>query len=655
MCGITGIYAIEGTASGKDIFRVTRTIRHRGPDDEGYAMYIPAERRLLLYDGEDSNLKIHDHVLKLGETKDVFLFGHRRLSIVDTSYSGHQPMLYDDGNLLTVYNGEIYNHLEIKNELIAKGYTFNSRSDTEVLLASYREWGTDCLTRLNGMWSFVLLDVKKNILFGSRDRFGVKPFYYFYSKGLFAFASEIKGLLAISAIKKKINEPAAFDYLMWGITEHSDETFFSGIRKLPKAHCFILDLNTRELNVQKYYELKYNGTLGNFDSDSYGFHVRNIQELLFNAIRARLRADVRVGSCLSGGIDSSSLVVIINDLLNNGNSQGTTKHLKAFSACYDDITIDETTYIKSVVGKCEIDSFQTYPSSNGFFKDLESVVYVQDEPFSTTSIYAQYMVMGLAKENGFKVLMDGQGGDELFSGYKAHYAAYFLELIEHFRFREMINEMLSLGNAPTKLGELSLMIAKHVGAKYAPTNIISHIKTILNSGTTYIDSDFRNQYGTNNSSGKDISCFSLNEMNYKLMAKRGLEALLKYEDRNSMAHSIETRVPFADDTELIEYVFSIPSIYKIRNGWSKALLRDAVGDLLPEKIHWRKDKLGFAVPQRKWLHDLKRQLLEIVGTSDSYIRTHLICKNFDNLINSGQSDVLWRYINFVLWRRVFSI
>ena len=656
MCGIAGI-------TGKDlnkqwIFSMAESLKHRGPDDEGYLLVNTDEKIFEECGGEGS--KIYLKHIRESVSFDVNLsLGHRRLSILDPSPAGHQPMKYErNGRILwIVYNGEVYNYLELREELRKKGYEFRTDTDTEVILASYLEWGFDCVRKFNGMWAFVIYDPQKNILFGSRDRYGVKPLYYYKNKDVFVFASEIKAILALPFVERKANESILYDYLVYGILEHSEETFFDGIYKVPQSHSFIYYLENKELNVSRYYELEYNKSVGEFSEQQLEKYIGKLKELISRAVDLRLRSDVPVGTCLSGGIDSSTIAVIINEMLKNRQIPQIGERQKVFTAAYDGKEIDESRFAQEVVNRTDAEWHRTYPESKDLMKDLEDLIYYQEEPFGSTSIYAQYRVMRLAKDNGVKVLLDGQGGDELFTGYQFFYASFFLDLVRNFRFGRLIHEMMNLKNSPLTVKSLLIQIAKILYAKFIPARFKVRMLSMLQPELRYINKNSLSKFSKRDPAKGAVST-SLNETCYIWFTGHNLQQLLKYEDRNSMAHSIEARVPFSDDTELVEYVFSIPAAYKIHNGWSKYLLREAMADLLPDVIRKRTDKIGFATPEKEWLMEAKDELKRLLDWDNPYINTKKLIDDLDVLVErmpESGLNMLWRVINAVLWMRIFDV
>lgn len=649
MCGIGGAVWRK-----KDSFLpfariVSKTLSHRGPDDEGY---------LLFQDNKAIPLKSFKQAEKSpvpGNGIQTHLL-HRRLSILDLSDAGHQPMEYDNGRLWIVFNGEIYNYLELREELKGKGYEFKSNTDTEVILASYMEWGKECVSRFNGMWAFVILDTRKNILFGSRDRFGVKPFYYYLSKDAFIFASEIKALMGLPFIEKRINPRAVFHYLMFGLEEGEEEGFVKGIYELMPSCSFEYDIDSNELKIWRYYRLKFNPDYRPFYPEKFRTYVEMVKEKIFDAVRLRLRADVPIGSCLSGGIDSSSIVCVINELLKKGGYPQASEK-KLFTASYDikRIDIDESRWAELVVRRTNGRWYKVFPDKNSLMEELEDVVYAQDIPFGSLSIYAQYCVMKRVKKEGIKVIMDGQGGDELFTGYISYYWTYIKELINHDPVMAA-KELLFLKNSPFTLKEI-LYAARGIIKKGSPYG------QRYNLMSRYINKELQKTYRHEEHASSKVTAqdtSSLNHMLFKFMTGPRLKSLLRYEDRNSMRFSIEARTPFSDDIDLIEFVFMIPSTYKIRNGFSKRLLRSAMKGIVPDPILTRRDKIGFTAPEYAWLKKLKPVLLDYLDDGDlkHLFEVDRLKKEWELFLNL-QPGVgitgLWRFVNLAIWKNVFSV
>ena len=392
MCGISGaISKGNHVVDHGMIEEMNAKIIHRGPDGGG--IFLDKNRRVGL--------------------------GHRRLAIIDLSEDGNQPFFSDSGNLTLVFNGEIYNYKEIREELIRLGYNFKTRTDTEVIIKAYEEWGGSCVNRFNGMWAFALFDRDENQLFLSRDRFGIKPLYYAEIDNYFLFGSEIKQILPFCK-RNMPNIKAVTDFIVSRYSDFDDTTFFDGIHLLGRGSNGFYDLNTNKINIKKYYELKFN------KSSSFPKFTDTLKQYsrhFMQSINLRLRSDVKVGSCLSGGMDSSSVCAISSQLLAKKNIKLTAIHAKS-----TDKLTDESEYAKIVGDHCKLDLQIIEPTAENFINSIDEVAYTQEEPFVSTSIYMQYFVMQKAKELGCKVMLDGQGGDETLLGYERYYPAAYLDI-----------------------------------------------------------------------------------------------------------------------------------------------------------------------------------------------------------------------------------
>lgn len=651
MCGIAGIFSKDCNIDRRWIRNMNYILRHRGPDGEGF-LALDSEYKVFQLGSRETMISLPSVDDFIGKTK-LFL-GHRRLSIIDPTPAGHQPMANDDKTLWIVFNGEIYNYIELRDELKNLGYRFNTSCDTEVIIKAYEAWGEKCLDRFNGMWALVILDLKKKILFGARDRFGVKPFYYIKREGFFAFASEAKALLHLPFYKKEINEGVVFDYLILGRDDLDEESFFKGIFELPPSYCFTLNLRDGEFSKNRYYFLSVNLEWEDFDEVKARKHSDKVKELIFKAVSLRLRSDVSVGSCLSGGVDSSTIVCVINELLKKENIPSIGEIQKVFTACYENEEIDESRWAKIVVDATKTEWHKTYPVDDQLFSDLEDLIYYQDFPFITTSMYAQYRVFKLAKENNIKVMLDGQGGDEVFSGYSGYYKAFWVEMLRNSRIKSLILESINLSNAPIKRNYLIKKILTHYVAAFVPTEV----KKTLKYKSIFFNSDFFNRHKGRIDKLIDEDMFkSLNTMLHTFMTGFNLKPLLRYEDRNSMRFSIEARTPFADDIDLIEYVFSIPSSYKIHKGWSKYLLRESMVGIVPNEIRKRVDKIGFATPEENWFHNKKDLVKEVLNKDfiKHYINTDVL--TIEKLMKKKPSIPIscWKLINLAIWEDIFKV
>ena len=607
MCGICGFYGSPDNTKDQQALldRMNETQKHRGPDDRGTFIEGPAG------------------------------LGHVRLSIIDLSSAGHQPMLYGDRYAM-VFNGEIYNYIEIRNELIREGYGFHTNTDSEVILAAYDRWGGECLSRFNGFWSIVIYDRQTKELFLSRDRFGVKPLYYTNLPGYFVFASEIKTLLQDARIRRTANDAVIFDYLVNGFVDCTEETFFEGVYRLP-AGCYMrIDAGGGQ-KISRYYELPYSEQLTGEVNDET---VLKFRDLFRDSVRLRLRADVPVGSCLSGGLDSSSIVCESSRQL-RGQNAGTEQ--KTFSSCYEGDPNDERLFIDAVVAKTGVKAYFTYPDGDTLFNDLEHLIYTQDEPFVSTSMYASYCVMKLARENGVTVLLDGQGADEILCGYRKARFYYIRRLLHARSFGLAAREMFYYLPYMRKGKNVSLL---------ADLNMFRQFLGKTSSGDIrhrYLEPGFATR--ELNNSYKDNERFLLNDFDRIV-----LPALLRYVDRNSMAFSIEDRLPFLD-YRLVEYAMNLPLNAKISGGFSKAVMRRALD--MPEVIRNRRDKIGFYTPENSWIASHNDQYRAVFADpefrADRYIDRHRILSDWDRLTR-GKDDIgLFRYICLEKWMELFDV
>lgn len=607
MCGICGLYDLENKRKNREALldAINEAQKHRGPDDRGTFLEGPVG------------------------------LGHVRLSIIDLSSAGHQPMLYGDRYAL-VFNGEIYNYIELREELTKAGYSFQTQTDTEVVLAAYDRWGEACQTRFNGFWAIALYDRKTGGLFLSRDRYGVKPLYYTNQPGYFLFASEIKALLQDENIRRKANDAVIFDYLVNGFVDCTEETFFQDILRLPAGCCMTLDKAGRQ-QIKRYYDLPYKEELIGSVTDET---IREFRRLFQESVKLRLRADVPVGSCLSGGLDSSSIVCESSRQLKQ--HQGGSGQ-KTFSSCYQGDPNDERKFIDAVADAAGVDAHYIYPTGETLFHDLDRLIYTQDEPFVSTSMYASYCVMKLANENDTKVLLDGQGADEILCGYRKARVYYIKRLLHAKKLGRAAKEILYYLPYMRKGKNVSLLAELNMLRQFFGKTSSSDIRH------RYLEESFSKRSLKN--SYENNQRFLLNDFD-----KIVLPALLRYVDRNSMAFSIEDRLPFLD-FRLVEYAMRLPLNAKIDKGYSKAIMRKALD--MPEIIRRRKDKIGFYTPENSWMAAHTQEYREIFTAADfragKYINQKKIAEDW-NQLTSGKDDIgLFRYICLEKWMRIFNV
>lgn len=605
MCGISGVINFNNKPVVEDEIRTMMyQMKHRGPDDEG----------VFIEEGVG--------------------LGFVRLSILDLSPAGHQPMFSNNNRYVIIYNGEVYNYIEIREELKHK-YKFKTGTDTEVILAAYQEWGEQCLDKFNGMYALVIYDTMTKEIFGARDRFGIKPFYYYQDDDQFIFASEIKSILPLLKNVKQ-NDKIIYDYLLFNRTSHTEETFFKHIKKL--QHGSLLKINNDKVTFKRWYNL--------IDkiSENNSLSPTEYRELFKDSLKLRLRSDVPVGVTLSGGIDSSSIVAsLIKDFELN--------ELNTFSAVFGKKEeTDESEYIDEFRSMVK-NMYFTSPDANDFFKDFDSFIDAHNEPIPDTSPYAQYKVMELASKH-VTVTLDGQGADEQLAGYHYFFGSYYIELIKQFKLVRFIGENIQYFKK-----HKSFKALKYFTYYLMPVNLQNKIS---NQIFPSIHKDFFNKYNNN---------FDVNEMLYKPKSlsdslvqhfEYKLEHLLGWEDLNGMHFSIESRVPFLD-YRLVEATLSTPSNQKIYKGETKHILREALKDVLPEKITQRKDKKGFTNPRAKWFRTkaFKDYIIELINSerfkNRGYFDVEIANKQYQKHLE-GKVDIskeIWKWVNLEIWFRKF--
>lgn len=642
MCGIAGIISKTNSLSLREkVFAMSQSIKHRGPDGEGFAFFSET-KAIPAYSEETPKVNVESKhylfnpsvAIDNADAACQLAFAHRRLSIIDLTESGHQPMCDTSGDYWITFNGEVYNYIELREELKQKGHHFVTQTDTEVVVAAYKEWGTACLERFNGMFAFALFDRKNNQVFCARDRVGVKPFYFVNTKDVFAFASEYKAFIKSGLIKFEINEKQQFEFLVNAELEqgiyHSnrinhakevDESLFKGIHELKPASFLLFNLSSKQLHLKRYYYL--NTPVENERSETE--IIEQIEQKVINSIRLRLRSDVEIGSCLSGGLDSSIIAGVINHLQPD-------HPLKLFTAVFPNEKFDESSYAKQVSDFVGGKYFTVSPTADEFFRDIETLNYHQDLPVWSTSTYSQHRVMKLAKDNDIKVVLDGQGADELFGGYAHHYVSLWKQTLGFSTVRDIRESQ------PTIYKPYQLFFKQIV-------------KDTFNLGYDYSSYfvEEKKKYGKNK---HDRFANNLNEQLKQDYFGR-LKSFLKCEDRCSMAFGIESRVPFADDVDLVDFAFSVDGRRKIQKGISKYLLREATKKFIPETIYKRRDKVGFESPLNSWLLRYKSEIIGQISSELDFVQMNYLTNNYEKLVRSKPAFLL-RLFSLAVWKRVFT-
>ncbi len=670
MCGICGILDDQNRLA--PIAEMNRAQRHRGPDDEGYLFLNTATSEICVAGGPSTpaELALISHTLVPTEQYNLVL-GSRRLAILDLSAAGHMPMSYLDGQLWLAYNGEIYNYRELRAELQKLGYHFASGSDTEVILAAYAEWGVDCLARFNGMFAIALWDARRRRLFCARDRFGVKPFYYFWNGATFLFASEIKALIQHPLIGRTPNDQTIFDYLVLGLSDHTSETFLEEISALPPGHFLLIDIAEKQLTQQTWWQAEINPAITTPSRANEAHVADEFASLLEDAIRLRLRSDVAVGTCLSGGLDSSAIVTLANRLLLEEQvipSHLVGEHQKTFTARNREAMIDEYKYSHLIVERTGAEENLVVPDGAQLWQEFENFIWHMDEPVNSSSQYAQWNVMRLAKQHGVTVLLNGQGGDEILAGYYAYYPPYVSQILQQqgaWAAARAAWDVSRVGGGPV----VNMLVDQ--ATQQLPWRLQQMVKTVRPSrlapgqGGTGLQEDqispafVQRHWARRWQPSLSAHENSLVGLLYRDLTATNLPKLLRYEDRNSMAFSLETRLPFLD-YRLVEMVFRLPLNYRINQGWSKWILRRSLSDQLPAEICWRRTKMGFPTPELGWLQQGSgyiRQLLKKHATNpalEPYLQPGLLY-HMQTLPDAALAATpgLWRLINLMVWLDLF--
>lgn len=598
MCGITGILSFNKQVEYDHIKNMNTVLQHRGPDGEG---------------------------IWLNDKKNIGL-GHRRLSIIDLSDSGKQPMHFANDRYTITFNGEIYNYLELKKSLEQKGYHFISTSDTEVLLALFDLKKEKLLEDLDGMFAFSIWDNQSSTLFCARDRFGEKPFFYHVNSDYFAFASEMKALFELG-ISKTVNKKKVYNYLLYTILEDPIDkgaTFYEAIQQLEPAHYLVISAD-KKIIKKKYWDLQLHETIALSEKEA----INEFKTLFTTSIERRLRSDVPVGSSLSGGLDSSSIVMMIDRIKKEKAIQ------KTFSARFLNFNRDEGEYMQYVINRTNVEPHFVFPTVESVMQNLKTICYHQEEPFASASIAIQFEVMKLAKQNGITVLLDGQGADEILAGYQLFWNTYLNQLFATDRksFQTNLDDYVGLHSKIPIINDFNFKWkAYHPASFKTISSLKSKFKSPTSSYYLGIHPDLVTHYKNEYNPIPKVN--SLKEHLYFFLTGRGLNELLRYADRNAMANSVEVRLPFLYH-HLVEFLVKLPEHFLLHKGWSKYILRKSMEDILPTEITWRKDKIGFEPPQSEWLNApaFKENLNEAI--------LHL---KKEKIINTSVPQLNWNYI-----------
>jgi len=614
MCGIVGFITKEKIA--KNVFEeMVSSLHHRGPNDSGYQIIIENSKKLF--------------------------FGHTRLSILDISNNAHQPMISENENFILIYNGEMYNYIELKNELKKLGYDFKSSGDSEVVLKSFLEWGNNCFNKFNGMWALAIYDkINKRIIL-SRDRLGKKPLYYYKGKDKFIFASEIKAILKYPNLDIKPNLKKVYRYLStnYRYIDIDEESYFENIYHIPKSTYVEIDLDCN-MKIEKYWKLSKFDNYQNKDNEI----IEKFRELLIDSVKIRLRSDVPVGCFLSGGMDSTSITSIAYKVLKTP--------IRTFSGITgkEKGIYDESEFIDEVVREANAKHQYIVPNPEDIFQIVDEMMNYHDEPICTVTWYSLYLIVKKMKDSKVPVVLNGHGGDELLAGYWDHYHYHFYDL--NYSQKEIKAWHENHNRDINEIGKFKTLINNLNTKKIKEINKFPDYSYIFND-------EIRKKFNLNIELFTPDSTSLLTQRLYKELFFETVPASLRAEDRNTMANSIESRSPFLD-YRLIEFSFNLNNKYKIRNGIGKWILRESMKGILPEKVRTRKDKAGFISPADEWFRTInKNQILTMLNSQELKNMNLFNIDELKKVYNEHLKELknhqmfLWQLINIFIWYNKF--
>jgi len=627
MCGIVGIVDLGAATLDPALLKsMTDAIHYRGPDDEGYVLINQGKSHYQAYSGPASPESVRATLPSISSARDFpanIGLAHRRFSIIDLSPGGHQPLFSSDNSCCVVFNGEIYNYIELREELIKLGVIFRSTSDTEVLLEAYRIWDTDCFNRFNGFWALALYDFKKRRLILSRDRLGKKPLYWTQFGSKLYFASEIKSLLRVTAVSngRKANEDAIWHWCVDGRRDLDNSTFFDGIRSLPAACWTIVDEKFPN-NIQTFWEVPRKRLR---ESDiSIPEAMQLVRETLDDAVRIRLRADVPLALELSGGLDSSTVLALA--------ARHHPGRITTYTVKFADPRWNEEPFARSIANRYDVDYRMIEPEMGGFWHGIRAFTELQEEPYHSPNMQTSQVIWSLMRSEGTKVALTGAAGDEMFAGYGRYYVKAQIENLMHGQFNHFIDNARNW--TERNLG-FSGFVREMVGVT-GLRSLVRRVKSAI--------PEFENQYIKGIAMpSKQYYAASLTEWLREEITNTQIPYWLRSGEKTYMGMPFEARLPFLD-YHVVEAATQIPVTYLIRHGWHKWILRKAMEDLLPADVVWRRVKMGFPYPYEQFFTSY-RKIIDLILTEarNPYIdvRRHI------------QLRTDWNAISFILWYEYF--
>jgi asparagine synthase (glutamine-hydrolysing) len=651
MCGISGCLSFDADREDlpSELHGMTSKLAHRGPDDEGYFLWGSQSKKAISCSGSDTDRSLVPPLPAIQEffgKRQRLGLGHRRFSIIDITSGGHQPFVDPQGRAAIVFNGEIYNYVEVREELEKLGVTFQTESDTEVLLQAYLTWGESMLPRLNGMWGFALFDLRTNRLFLSRDRIGEKQIYYTTVGQRLYFASEIKALLAVPRVweRRKPDDATVYSYLYLGLRNDIEGSFFEGIQLLPAAHCAWVELNG-QMTVRRYWDIPRK----RWTARELPFKEAQTQlvNLLTDSIKIRVRADVPVAAELSGGMDSPSIVALASRFLQ---SQGAPHPLRTFSVQFDDPRYDESPLARSVAARSGSEFNAFHLDAIEYWSIARELLLTEEQPHESPGVIGGRAIRREMKRQGIRVVLNGSGGDELLSGYSQLYLPPFIqELLLHGKFATLAREVSAWRPSV------------HFSAKTLCRHLLSNLRFVRRGlmSRRFAGRDYSHINTPPDDTWEGVlrqhEQLTLGSLSVHLTKGLNLNPMPMYMvdlDKISMEIPVEMRLPFLDPN-VIEFATQLPVEYLMRKGWNKAVLRYAMADLLPPEVCWRRAKQGFPVPFDQVMQDGKEQITNLFSEPRSarFVSPRRYLDQLDQLNAKTQ----WRAQQVELWMRLFDL
>lgn len=668
MSGLSGFIAKPGKFLPVSlILRMSDLIIHRGPDDEGY-LFLNRNNEIYTAGGKNTPIQVwktftpqqpRKGIADCSQNYSMLALGHRRLLTHDFSPVDHLPMSFNNGKYWIVFDGIMYNYRDVRQELLKTGYKFITNSDAETVLAAYSEWGDKCFERFVGMWAIAIYDHSNKEIILSRDRYGIKPLYYYFSpSGDFYFASEIKQFTVLKEWNAQMNPTRVCDYLIHSFTDHTDETMFLDVFQLPAGSRFKSKINNihknkkGRINHYRWYQPVREVFLGSFVDAATEF-----RELFERAISEHLFTTVPVGTALSGGLDSSSIVCEVNNIIRKRKRNNKQKTFSVYSE-YE--SYSEKKWMDIVIKFVDSEASFIYSDLDELFEITPTVLWFQDEPYQSQSAFLGFKLFQNVNSNNVKVLLNGQGADEYLGGYGQFTVARYADMIRYMRFSELISELKNTGD----FNFLSMTrVFSGVTYHMLPDNIkrtLTMLKSSSDNVRKIIDVKRLNIFFAHPFDQIPVSYKTVPDISRHLVFYSTLPKYLHWEDRNSMANSVEARTPFLDH-RLVEFAYNLPDDFLEKDGVNKRIMREAFDSLIPEQIKNRKDKMGFTTPEEMWVRKEKptlfrKKLEEAIELTDGIVKPGAL-DYFDAVVNGKYKFdyTYWRLILFSLWIKKFSI